>query len=143
MTQFSRLLSITVGLLLLAGCLTVGTLLFIRTEARRRRIRNPRGARRESRESRSRCRGGSALLSVAGAALSLPFTSWFVALLASLQLPGGINVDALGLSIDRAVWISSVSISLVAMIAITFVAGVFGVSSRVSPQTRVPGRHHA
>jgi putative ABC transport system permease protein len=132
MTQFTRLLSITVGLLLLVGCLTVGMLLLIRTEARRGEFatRVALGA------SRANLIGGvaaeSALLSVAGAALSLPFTSWFMALLGSLKLPGAINVAALGLSIDRTVWLSSVSVSLVAMIAITLVAGVFGVSSRGS-----------
>lgn len=132
MTQFTRLLSITVGLLLLVGCLTVGMLLLIRTEARGTEFatRLALGASRTDLIRGVAAEG--ALLSVAGAALSVPCTSWFMALLGSLKLPGGVHVDVLSLSLDRTVWLSSVAIALVTMIAITLVAGVFGISSRVA-----------
>lgn len=136
MAQFTRLLSITVGLLLLIGCVTVGMLLLIRTEARRGEFAMclALGA------SRGRLMRGvateGALLSAGGAVLSLPATAWFFAALRTLELPGGVRIDMLPLGIDRPVLIATAAVAIAAMLVITALAGVLGMSVRIADAIR-------
>jgi putative ABC transport system permease protein len=136
MTEFARLLSMTVGLLLLVGCLTVGMLLLIRTEARRDEFAMclALGA------SRGRLARGvaieGALLSAAGAVLALPAAAWFVGALGTLPLPGGIRIDTLDLSIDRHALIAASAGAVAATLVVAIVAGVFGFSTSIADALR-------
>jgi predicted permease len=136
MAQFTRLLSSTVGLLLLAGCLTVGLLLLVRTEARRDEFAMclALGA------SRGRLARGiaveGALLAGAGAALSLPMTAWFLSAVRAFQLPGGVSVDALDLALDRGVIISAAAAAAIVALVIASVGGLFGFSAQLSDVVR-------
>jgi putative ABC transport system permease protein len=126
MTQFAQLLTGTVGLLLLVGCATVGMLLLIRTEARREEfaVCLALGA------SRARLACGIAsegmLLSIAGAALSIPVSWWLFRSVRAFTLPGRIDIELLGLSIDtRAIAVAG-GAAMLAMLLIALIAGVFG-----------------
>ena len=100
--RFTRLLSITVALILLVGCATVALLLLVRTEDRRIELATclALGA------SRARLMGGvaleGALMSIAGSALALPLAKVMLGLLDSFALPGGVALGDLGLAIDSA-----------------------------------------
>lgn len=136
MAQFTRLLGTTVGLLLFIGCLTVGMLLLIRTEARSdefamclalgaTRARLARGVAVEG-----------ALLSFAGAALALPVTQWLFEGVRAFQLPGGVDIDFLDLSIDAGALSAAAGAAVAASIVIALVAGVFGFSANVADVLR-------
>ncbi len=100
--RFTRLLSITVALILLVGCATVALLLLVRTEDRRIELATclALGA------TRARLMGGvaleGALMSIAGSALALPLATVMLGLLDSFALPGGVALGDLGLELDRA-----------------------------------------
>ena len=100
--RFTRLLSITVALILLVGCATVALLLLVRTEDRRIELATclALGA------SRGRLMGGvaleGALMSMAGSALALPLANVMLGLLDSFALPGGVVLGDLGLEIGSA-----------------------------------------
>ena len=136
LTQFARLLSGTVGLLLLAGCLTVGLLLLVRTEARRDEFAMclALGA------SRGRLARGiameGAVLAGAGAVLSLPATAWFLAALRVFEIPGGVSIDALDLTVDSSVILSAAAAAAVAALLIASVGGLFGFSAQLSDVIR-------
>ena len=105
MMQFSRLLAITVGLLLLIGCLTVGMLLLIGTEARRDELAMclALGA------SRLRLARGIAmeglLLSLAGVTLAPIVALVLFGGLKQFQLPGHVEIELLeSRSTDRCCW---------------------------------------
>jgi predicted permease len=126
MTQFAQLLAATVGLLLLAGCATVGMLLLIRTEARREELAVclALGA------SRARLAGGVAsegmLLSLAGAVLAIPVSWWLFRSLGSFTLPGRVDIELLELSIDARALVAAGVAAIVAMLVIAVIAGAFG-----------------
>ncbi|MBZ5500227.1 MAG: ABC transporter permease [Acidobacteriia bacterium] len=136
MAQFTQLLGTTVGLLLLIGCLSVGMLLLIRTEARSDEfaMRLALGANR-ARFARGIAIEG-ALLSLAGAALALPVTQWLFDGLRTFQLPGGIDIDFLELSIDARVLTGAACGAVAASMVIALVAGLFGFSANVADVLR-------
>jgi len=131
MAQFARLLSITVGLLLVIACLTVGMLLLTRTEARRGEFAMCRalGA------TRWRLARGvvveGALLAAAGAALAAPVASWLFAGIRTFELPGRVAIEVLELSIDTGVLVTAAALAVGATLVIAVVAGAFGFSGSV------------
>ena len=136
MTRFSRLLGVTVGLLLFIGCTTVGMLLLIRTEARREEFSMcmALGA------SRGRLARGiaieGALLATAGSLLALPVASWLFGLIQVFQLPGNISIEFLDLSLDTRVLASCIVAASAAVLLIAGVAGVFGFRADVADALR-------
>ncbi|MEX2660615.1 MAG: FtsX-like permease family protein, partial [Vicinamibacterales bacterium] len=124
--QFSRLLAATVGLLLFIGCTTVGLLLLLRTEARREEFAMclALGA------SRGRLARGVALegfvLALCGATLALPVALWLFELVQAYQLPGGVTIELLDLSLDGAVLAAAGGAGVAAVLLISLIAGVFG-----------------
>lgn len=134
--QFSRLLAITVGLLLVVGCTTVGLLLLVRTEARREEFATclALGA------SRVRLARGVALeglvISCAGGLLAFPVTHWLFGLVRSFQLPGRVPLELLSLSIDLRVVLAAISAALVATLLIATLAGTVGFPEGISDALR-------
>jgi putative ABC transport system permease protein len=136
MVQFTRLVAITVGLLLLIGCLSVGMLVLLGTESRRDEIAMCRalGA------SKLRLARGvvleGALLSVGGALLA-PFVALLLfGGLSQFQLPGRLDVDLLELSIDGEVLFAAASGAMVATLLIAVFAGAFGVTADLADVLR-------
>lgn len=134
--QFSRLLVATVGLLLLIGCLTVGMLQLIRTEARRdefamclalgaTRARLARGVAIEG-----------AVLAAAGALLSLPVSLALFSGVRAFELPGRISLDLLGLSLDGRVLAAAAGGAAIATLVVALVAGVFGAAANIADVLR-------
>ena len=149
MTEFAKLLTITVGLLLLIASLTAGMLVLLRTEARRDEFALcvALGA------TRLRLAGGvvleGALLSASGAALAVPLSVWFIAGVKAFTLPGRIDIALLALPIDWRTMVAAAAAAATATLLIALVAGVFGVSASVadalrsrSGATRRIGRQH-
>lgn len=122
MIQFGRILAATVVLLLLAGCMTVGMLLLVRTEARRDEFAMclALGA------SRARLARGviieGALLSASGAALALPVASWLFSAVRAFQLPGGVALELLDLALDLRVFAAAAVGVLAAVLVASQVA---------------------
>jgi putative ABC transport system permease protein len=134
--QFTRLLAITVGLLLLIGCLSVGMLVLLGTESRRdelalclalgaSKLRLTRGIVLEG-----------ALLSIAGALLAPLVVLLMFGGLSRFQLPGRLGVDLLELSIDGGVLLAAASGAIVASLSIAVFAGAFGVSADLADVLR-------
>jgi predicted permease len=136
MGQFARLLAITVGLLLLIGCMTVGMLVLLRTEARRDEFALclALGA------TRTRLAGGvlleAALLSIAGAALAVPMSEWFKAGIRAFVLPGRVSIELLDLPLDWRTMVAAMGAAAAATLVIALIAGIFGVSANVADALR-------
>ena len=138
MQQFTTLLSITVGLLLLVSCFTVGMLLLVRAEDRRDElaVRLALGA------TRARLAAGlavdAAILIVAGAALAVPVALWPFYGVRAFELPGGIAIERLELTLDPGVWLAVTAVTFAAASAIALLAGSVGVgiAARSPVQTR-------
>jgi predicted permease len=132
-TQFATLLSITVGLLLLVGCLTVGMLLLVRTEDRRDElaVRLALGA------TRGRLAASvaveAALLCVLGGALAVPVALWFFYGIRAFQLPGEIAVERLELSLALGPWLGVTGAAVAATAAIALLASLVGIAAARSP----------
>ena len=125
--QFATLLSTTVGLLLLIGCLTVGMLLLVRTEDRRDElaVRLALGA------TRSRLAAGiateAAILCALGALLAVPVALWFFYGVRAFQLPASIDLGRLELSLAFGPWLAATGTALAVTIAIALLASLAGV----------------
>jgi predicted permease len=136
MSQFSKLLSGTVGLLLLIGCGAVGMLLLVRTEARREEFAMclALGA------SRARLALGvgieGALLALTGAALALPVALWLFAGARSFQLPGRVPIELLDLSLGTTTAALAAAAALLASVLIALIAGAFGFTANLSDALR-------
>jgi putative ABC transport system permease protein len=126
MGHFSRLLGATVALLLLIGSVTVGLLLMVRTEARRTelavclalgstRLALARGVVLEG-----------AMLAGAGVALAVPLGWWLFSALSTFQLPGGISIEALELSLDWNAWVGVAACGVLATLLIAMATGISG-----------------
>ena len=124
--QFSLLLGSTVALLLTIGTLTVGMLLLLRTEARSGELATclALGA------SRTRVAVGVALegllLAAAGAVLALPVSTMLFSGIRAFELPGGIRVDRLELSLDGRVLAGVAGAALLSVLLMAAVASLFG-----------------
>jgi len=136
MARFGKLLGITVGLLLLIGCLTVGMLLLLRTEARRDEFALclALGA------ARTRLAAGIALdgvlLAAAGAAAALPVAMWLFTGVRAFQLPGGVSIDLLDLHLDNTALVAALASAAVATMVMAMLAGVFGLTANTTAALR-------
>src|SRR5690606_17047392 len=121
-TQFVTLLSITVGLLLLVGCLTVGMLLLVRTEDRRDdlAVRLALGA--TCGRLAMSIAVEAAMLGALGAVLAVPFALWFFYGVRAFQLPGSIDVERLELSLAFGPWFAVTGAALATTAAIALLA---------------------
>ncbi len=125
--QFATLLSTTVGLLLLIGCLTVGMLLLVRTEDRRDElaVRLALGA------TRGRLAAGiateAAILCALGALLAVPVALWFSYGVRAFQLAASIDLGRLELSLAFGPWLAVTGTALAVTIAIALLASLAGV----------------
>jgi putative ABC transport system permease protein len=139
MAQFTRLLGTTVALLLLIGCGTVGSLLLIRTEARREELATciALGA------SRARLTRGIVLegtvLAGAGAVLAIPVAFWLFRAAAAFQLPGSIEIGRLDLGIGLPTLAAAAAAALLASLAISLIAAAFGVTANTADSLRARG----
>jgi putative ABC transport system permease protein len=136
MARFARLLTLTVGLLLLIGCLTVGMLLLLRTEARRDEFAMclALGATRGRLSSGIMLEG--ALLSCAGTMLALPVSLWLLAGVRAFQLPGRIDISLIETPIDGRLFTVAAAAAIMATLVIAIVGGVFGFSADVTGALR-------
>jgi putative ABC transport system permease protein len=136
MSQFARLLGSTVALLLVIGCSTVGLLLLVRTEGRKEEFATclALGATRAQLARSVVIEGG--VLTIAAAALSPLIAQWLFSAVSTFQLPGGINLGLLELSLDaRAIGVSIGSAAL-ATLLIAVIAGAFGFRADVADSLR-------
>ena len=134
--QFSRLLAATVGLLMLIGCLTVGMLQLIRTEARRDEFAMclALGATRTHLARGVAVEG--ALLATVGALLSLPVSVGLFAGVRAFELPGRISLDLLDLSLDGRVLAAAASGAAAATVVVALVAGALGSTANIADVLR-------
>lgn len=140
MAHFTILLSITVGLLLLVGCLTVGMLLLVRTEDRRDElaVRLALGA------TRTRLAAGiaveAAILCALGAALAVPVAVWLFYGVRAFQLPGGIDIERLELTLGPGTWLVVTGTTLAATCVIALLASLvaMGTAARSPLESRAP-----
>jgi predicted permease len=136
MRQFGRLLAATVTLLLLVGCLAVSMLLLVRTEARREEfaICAALGA------GRARLARGilieGALLALAGALLAIPAAWWLFRGVSSFELPGGVALERLDLSLDAGVLAWAAAAAVGATLLMAAVAGAFGLRANTADAIR-------
>lgn len=134
--RFARLLAATVGLLVLIGCSTVGLLLLVRTEARREEFATclALGATRAQLARGVVIEG--AILTALGACLSPLVAWWLFSVVSTFQLPGGIALGLLDLSLDRRAVVVVLSAAAAATLLIAAVAGVFGFRADVADSLR-------
>jgi predicted permease len=134
--QFTRLLAITVALLLGIGCATIGLLLLLRTEARREEFAMclALGGTRAGLARGIVIEG--ALLSLAGAALSIPIASSLFAGMRRFALPGQVEFELLNIAVDGTTIVAAGSCALAATLLISLVAGVFGFSPNIADVLR-------
>ena len=136
MDRFAQLLAATVGLLLVIGCTAVGMLLLIRTEARSAefamclalgasRMRLVRGIVTEG-----------ALLAGTGSMMALPVAYWLFDLMRSFQLPGGVSIELLELSLDLRAVAVCVGAATLAVVLIASIAATFGFRADVADALR-------
>ena len=134
--KFSQLLAMTVGLILLIGCLSTGMLLLVRTEARKDEfaMRLALGA------SRARLVQGimveGVVLSLAGAVLALPVSDILLKGLQTFELPGRIRISSINLAVDGRVLAALGSAAVAACMLIALVAAVYGFSVDVGSGLR-------
>jgi putative ABC transport system permease protein len=139
MKEFTTLLGATVGCLLLVGCSAVGILLLTRTEARRPELATclALGA------SRARLAAGivweGIILSAAGTAVAIPTASWLMHALTAFQLPGGIDISRLNLSMDARAVFSAAGAAVVAMLLISGTAVGVGLTAKLADTLRSRG----
>jgi predicted permease len=126
MTQFAKLLTATVGLLLLTGCTTVGMLLLIRTEARGDEFAMclALGAPRARLVRGVVCEG--AVLAAAGAILAIPIASWLFRLIQVFELPGNVPVESLELSLGPDVIAITIVTAAAAVLLVGLAAALLG-----------------
>jgi putative ABC transport system permease protein len=134
--QFTRLLAGTVVMLVLVGCASLAMLLLIRTEARRTEFATclALGA------SRRRLALGIALegamSAVLGAVLSTPISTGLLSAVSAFQLPGGVNLELLELSLNGAVVSAAAAVAIVVSLIVAAVAATMGFSGSVAESLR-------
>jgi len=129
MSQFATLLSITVALLLLVACLTVGGLLLVRTEDRRDElaVRLTLGA------TRRRLASGliveAVILCGLGAVLAVPVALWLFHGIRAFELPGAIDIERLALAVAPGSWLAVAAAAAAGTGAIAVLAGLAGAAT--------------
>jgi predicted permease len=134
--QFTMLLSITVGLLLLVGCLTVGMLLLVRTEDRRDElaIRLALGATRA--RLASSIAAEAAILCALGAVLAVPVALSLFYGIRAFEIPGRIDVAGLDLKLNVGAWLAVTGATVAVTCLIALLASVVGAVVRSPVQSR-------
>jgi predicted permease len=134
--RFARLLATTVVLLVLIGCSTVGLLLLVRTEARGEEFATclALGATRGQLARGIVIEG--AILTTAAAALSPLVAWWLFSAVSTFQLPGGIALGLLDLSLDRRASGVILGGAAAATLLIAIIAGAFGFRADVADSLR-------
>jgi predicted permease len=134
--RFARLLTTTVALLVLIGCSTVGLLLLVRTEARREEFATclALGATR-AQLARGVVIEGAILTSLA-ACSSPVVASWLFSIVSTFQLPGGIALGLLDLSLDRRALAIVAALAVGTTLLIAAIAAVFGFRADVADSLR-------
>lgn len=127
-TRFVTLLSITVALLLLAGCLTVGMLLLVRTEDRRDElaVRLALGATRIWLIRSIAVE--AAILCTLSAVLATPIALWLSYGVRIFQLPGRIDIERLELTLGAQAWLAVTGIALVTTVVIALLGSFTSVA---------------
>jgi predicted permease len=127
MAQFATLLSVTVGLLMLMACLTVGMLLLVRTEDRgdELAVRLALGATR--RRLAASIAVEAAVLVALGAALAVPVSLWLFHGVRAFQLPGRIDIAQLELTLSPGAWLGVTATTLAATSVIAVLASLVGI----------------
>ena len=134
--EFARLLSITVGLLLLIAGLTVGMLLLIRTEARQHEFAMCLALGASRRRLATGVATEGALLAVAGAVVAVPIAWMLFRALGAFQLPGRVEIEQLDLQLGGSVFAASVTGAVGVTLLIALVASVFGFSASMADVLR-------
>ncbi len=134
--RFARLLATTVGLLVLIGCSTVGLLLLVRTEARRQEFATclALGATRGQLARGVVIEG--AILTGLAACLSPLVAWWLFSVVSTFELPGGIALGLLDLSLDRRAVAVIIAVATAATLLIATVAALFGFRTDVADSLR-------
>jgi len=130
MAQFTRLILASLGLLLLIGSGTIGALLLVRTEARQDEfaIRTALGA---STLSLFRSIAVEIMcLTTAAMLLALFLCRWLLDSLGAFQLPGGINLQQLRLTLGAREVFVVVTAAVAAAILVAAIAGLSVMSTR-------------
>jgi predicted permease len=139
--QFTTLLAVTVGLLLLIGCLTVGMLLLVRTEDRADELALRRALGATRRRLAASIAVEAAILVVLGASLAVPVAFWLFYGVRAFQLPGRIDIERLELTLSPGAWLGVMGTTLVTTCVIALLASVVGIV--VATRSRVQARAHA
>jgi putative ABC transport system permease protein len=134
--RFARLLATTVALLVLIGCSTVGLLLLVRTESRRQEFATclALGATRTQLARGIIIEG--AILTTAAACLSPLVAWWLFSAVSTFQLPGGIALGLLDLTLDQRALAAIVGGAAAATLFIAIIAGAFGFRADVADSLR-------
>jgi hypothetical protein len=129
----------TVGLLVLIGCASVAMLLLIRTEARREEFATclALGASKRRLAAGVAIEGGMAALIGAALSLPLPVTAWLFAALSTFQLPGGVNLELLELSVNPGVVTAAAAVAIIATLIVGGIAAAFGFAGPVAELLRM------
>jgi predicted permease len=125
--QFTTLLSITVGLLLLIGCVTVGMLLLVRTEDRRDELALRLALGATHRRLAASIAVEAAILVALGALLAAPVATWLFYGIRAFQLPGRIAIERLELTLSPGAWFAVAGTTLAATCAIALFASLLGI----------------
>ena len=130
--RFARLLSMTTGLLLGIGSLTVGTLLLVRTEGRRTEfaVQLALGGTRARLATGVMLEG--ALLSGAGCALAWPIAAFLLGAVRTFELPGQVVISQLELGLDRSALVTATAAAVLSAAAITVLAVIFSLTASIA-----------
>lgn len=132
------LIAVTVALVLATGCLAAGSLLVLRTEARRDELAMclALGASKARLVRGVVAEGG--LLALAGLLTALPASAWLLAGIRVFELPGGVQIDVAALSVDTSALLVAGGAALLATLAVTLLAAssVFSVGAAGGQRAR-------
>lgn len=140
MAQFTTLLSLTVALLLVMGCLTVGMLLLVRTEERRDELAVCLALGATPARLASGIAVEAAILCALSAVLAVPVAVALSRGIRAFQLPGRVEIGRLALVLDSGHWLAVTGAVVAATCLIALLASLVGVGiARASPvQPRAP-----
>lgn len=124
MAQFTTLLSITVGLLLLVGCLTVGMSLLVRTEDRRDELALCLALGATRLRLASSVAVEAAILCALSAVLAVPVALWLIYGVRAFQLPGEVGIQQLDLTLAAGPWLKVTGMALAAICVIALLASL-------------------
>jgi predicted permease len=111
-----RIVAVTSGLVLLAGCATLAALVLVHYERRRRELAIRLAIGSSRRRLAARLTMELLVLAAAGTGLAVLIAGWSLAALPALTLPGGVDLDRLDLRTDGRVVTVAASVSALAML---------------------------